>query len=39
MKPDLMAKAVADIPSLRAIFVITMPNCLLFRSRCYFSGA
>jgi len=32
MTPELMAKAVEDIPSLRAIFVIAMPDCLLFSS-------
>jgi predicted regulator of Ras-like GTPase activity (Roadblock/LC7/MglB family) len=32
MTPEFMAKAVEDIPSLRAVFVIAMPDCLLFGS-------
>ena len=32
MTPELMTKAVEDIPSLNAVFVITMPDCLLFGS-------
>ena len=32
MTPDFLAKAVEDIPSLRAVFVIAMPDCLLFGS-------
>ena len=32
MTPDFLAKAVEDINSLRAIFVIAMPDCLLYGS-------
>ena len=32
MTPDYISQAVKDIPSLRAVFVTTMPDCLLFGS-------
>jgi len=32
MTPDFIAQAVEDIPSLRAVFVTAMPDCLLFGS-------
>ncbi len=32
MTPELMASSVQDIPSLNAVFVIAMPDCLLFSS-------
>lgn len=32
MKPDFLSQAVEDIPSLRAVFVTAMPDCLLFAS-------
>lgn len=32
MKPELLAQAVEDIPSLRAVFITAMPDCLLFSS-------
>ncbi len=32
MTPEYLAKAVEDIPSLRAVFVTAMPDCLLFGS-------
>ncbi len=32
MTPEHLAKAVEDIPSLRAVFVTAMPDCLLFGS-------
>ena len=30
MTPDYLVEAVADIPTLKAVFVTTMPDCLLF---------
>jgi predicted regulator of Ras-like GTPase activity (Roadblock/LC7/MglB family) len=32
MKPDYIAQAVQDIPSLKAVFITAMPDCLLFAS-------
>jgi predicted regulator of Ras-like GTPase activity (Roadblock/LC7/MglB family) len=32
MTPEMMANSVEDIPSLNAVFVIAMPDCLLFSS-------